>query len=270
MSSAELLLRNELKLHYNSNQIDFIWRCILEDVFIARSFKEVRQKQDYVELILPRLMAGEPIQYITGKSYFYDRLIVVNKHVLIPRSETEILVENAIKAVKVDSSFLNILDIGTGSGCIPIVLKAHCPEVKIQAIDISKDALQIAKTNAASHQVQIDFVQLDFLQSDYWDQLRTPDLIVSNPPYILKSEQKFMSSSALDYEPDEALYASSNDPLIFYKKIEELASSYRKFPILILELNEFKSQEIKDIFSSYKTNVIQDLEGRDRVIEVCK
>ncbi|MCE2961943.1 MAG: peptide chain release factor N(5)-glutamine methyltransferase [Chitinophagales bacterium] len=174
--------------------------------------------------IISRLNLGEPIDYILGYTYFYGLKIEVSEDTLIPRPETEELVELILKENQTRSG-LKILDIGTGSGCIALALKSKLGDAEVTAIDVSIAALEIAKKNSVHLDLKINFVQLDILDEQLWPQLVNYDIIVSNPPYIPQEEKKDMTSSVLDYEPHLALFVE-NDPLLFYKQILKFATSH--------------------------------------------
>lgn len=170
-----------------------------------------------------RFTNEKPIQYITGEAWFYGLQFEVNENTLIPRPETEELVEWIVESQKskAKSQKLEILDIGTGTGCIPISLKANLPEANISAIDISEKALEVAKRNATSNKVEINFIQTNILEEE---DLHTQfDVIVSNPPYVRNLEKEEIKKNVLDYEPHLALFVEDNDALLFYRKIAELA-----------------------------------------------
>lgn len=174
--------------------------------------------------IISRLNQGEPIDYILGYTYFYGLKIEVSKDTLIPRPETEELVELILNENQTRSG-LKILDIGTGSGCIALALKYNLVNAEVTAIDISSKALEIAKKNSDHLDLNINFIPLDILNEQLWSHLTHYDIIVSNPPYIPQEEKTDMTTSVLDYEPHLALFVE-NDPLIFYKQILKFAKSH--------------------------------------------
>jgi release factor glutamine methyltransferase len=174
--------------------------------------------------IIARLNQGEPIDYILGYTYFYGLKIEVSKDTLIPRPETEELVELILNENQTRSG-LKILDIGTGSGCIALALKSKLVDAEVTALDVSDAALEITQRNSVHLDLNIDFIPLDIMNEHLWSQLANYDVIVSNPPYISHKEKKDMTSSVLDYEPHLALFVE-NDPLIFYKKILKFASTH--------------------------------------------
>ena len=202
---------------------------------IIHSEKEIsNQISDQIKSIVGELKTQKPLQYILGETEFYGLKFKVNKHTLIPRSETEELVEWILK-----EEFSSALDIGTGSGCIAITLAKH-KNAKITAIDISTEVLKVAKENAKLNGVKVNFMQQDILQTNI---LPKVDLMVSNPPYVLESEKEKMQANVLEYEPNSALFVEDNNPLIFYKKIGVLAE--KSLNILISGGNIMQSyQEI--------------------------
>lgn len=174
---------------------------------------------------IQRLNQGEPIDYILGYTYFYGLKIDVNQHTLIPRPETEELVDLIINENQ-SSPNLKILDIGTGSGCIALALALKLRYADVTAIDISDDALILARENAAKHKLNIEFKRIDILNSSTWDNLSTYDIIVSNPPYVSIDEKIKLAHSVLQYEPHLALFVNKENPLIFYDKILEFSERH--------------------------------------------
>ena len=221
------------------------------------------------EAILDQLTKDVPVQYITSMSHFFGLRFFVDSSVLIPRPETEELIYNVIQYVQCDK--LNILDIGTGSGCIPITLKTKCNQSTITAIDISKDALEIAQKNAEHHNVEINFRELDFLDKSHWSLLEQYDVIISNPPYISIEEKPLMGTSTLKHEPDIALFTGS-DSLVFYKQIKLFAEKHlTENGALFMELNEFNSEEALAIFKDdYDCQLIEDMQGKARILKCDK
>ena len=195
------------------------------------------------EACTERLKAQEPIQYIIGETEFYGLPFKVNAATLIPRPETEELVAWVISDCKVKTNELNILDIGTGSGCIAITVAKHLPKAKVSAMDISEKALAVATKNASLNNVKLDFQNKNILQATHLD--KAYDIIISNPPYVRELEKAAMQSNVLHFEPCIALYVSDINPLIFYRKIAELAIDSLSFGgWLYFEINEFMSDEM--------------------------
>ena len=211
-----------------------------------------------------RLLSHEPIQQIVGKAQFFGYEFAINQHCLIPRPETEELVQLVIDNVKEPS---RILDIGTGSGCIPIALKKSLQESIVSAIDISREALDLARKNAKKLTVEIDFQLKDILLEDLDKKY---NVIVSNPPYIPFSDKNQMSQNVLEYEPEIALFVANEDPLIFYRRIAALGRNHL-FPNgqLFFETHENYGQEVASLLAdlNYQTiKILQDLNGKERMI----
>ena len=218
-----------------------------------------------IKQIVAELKSHKPIQYILGKTEFYGLKIKVNEHTLIPRPETEQLVDWILK-----ENFVAALDIGTGSGCIPIAL-AKNTDAKVLAIDVSEDALLIAEENAKNNEVEIDFIHQDILQTNY---LQKVDLIVSNPPYVLESEKEKIQENVLDYEPELALFVEDKNPLIFYKKIASLAINFlNENGKLFFEINaKFGKETIEMLADIGFVNIElkKDMNDKDRMIKAIK
>ncbi len=207
----------------------------------------------------------------------------VNEHVLIPRPETEELVEWVVKEIrnkkleirnkKVSNSTFTILDIGTGSGCIAIALKRELHRAELSAIDISNDALLVAKQNAADQNEEINFLQLDFLNERDWSLLPSFDFIVSNPPYIPENEKSKLAKNVVDHEPDVALFVTDNDPFIFYKKYASFADNHLKEKgKIFVEVHEDYSKGVQKIFEekNFKIESKKDIYGKDRMVKAYK
>tara|TARA_B100000959_G_scaffold40564_1_gene40220 strand:+ start:8672 stop:9502 length:831 start_codon:yes stop_codon:yes gene_type:complete len=220
------------------------------------------KKSDCIKQIINELKENKPIQYILGETEFYGLKYKVNKHTLIPRKETEELVDWILK-----EDFNSILDIGTGSGCIAISLAKHS-SAQVTAIDNCEKALEVAKENAKLNKVDIKFCTQDILQST---SLLNLDVIVSNPPYILESEKQNMKANVLQYEPHLALFTFDKDPLLFYKKIGRLAAKYLNFEgKLFFEINEQYGSEILEMLSKIGFVDIalkKDINDKDRMIK---
>ena len=232
---------------------------ILCDFFLQYSRFEVSMALDTIvsaknitvfEKALLRLKKQEPIQYILGTTEFYGLTFKVNKHTLIPRPETEELVDWVLSNLHDQDSMLDILDIGTGSGCIAISLAKNIPTARVSGIDISEKTLEVAQENAVKNQVLVSFCKKDILRTTSLE--KKYDVIVSNPPYVRQLEKKAMNANVLDYEPGVALFVPNEDPLLFYRKIAQLAMvSLQTRGWLYFEINEYLSKEmdvlLKDI-----------------------
>lgn len=244
-------------------------RVLIEDFPIKKQAFDTRAYTE-VQSALNRLLDGEPVQYICGKAYFYDSTFKVSASVLIPRPETEELVDHIIKTYKSQDRALSIVDIGTGSGCIAIMLKKHLPSAHVLGLDVSEDALAIARDNAVLHRTDVQFEVLDFLDERHWSGLgRQWDVIVSNPPYIPLSERHQVGQSCLTFEPHQALFTGDRDGMEFYSAIAKFGRG-RLTPNghVFLELNEFRAAAIEQCFSDhgYQTGIIKDLSGKDRIL----
>lgn len=192
---------------------------------------------------LARLQAQEPIQYILGCTEFYGLPFQVNKYTLIPRPETEELVDWILSHVQNQGVVLDILDIGTGSGCIAVALAKILPRASISALDISLKAIALAKENAINNNVSVSFSDQDILDTKSLE--KKYDVIVSNPPYVRQQEKKAMHTNVLAYEPSNALFVPNGDPLLFYRKIAQLAMvSLQTKGWLYFEINEYLSKEM--------------------------
>ena len=216
--------------------------------------------------IVERLNNEEPIQYILGNTEFFGLVFAVSPVVLIPRPETEELVAMIIKENANEG--LKVLDIGTGSGCIPISLKKNMPNASVYALDISEDALAIAKNNAIANGATIDFLACDILSEPL--SITGLDIIVSNPPYVLESEKKHMHGNVLRYEPAQALFVHDNDPLLFYKKIALIATkSLSRGGKLYFEINERYGIEVAGLLEQKgfgQVRISEDLQGKERMV----
>ena len=213
-----------------------------------------------------KLKSGMPIQYILGHGPFYGRDFLVTKDTLIPRNETEELVHLIIK--ENPKPKLRILDIGTGTGCIPITLALEMNSPEVFAIDISEKALEVASENAENLHAKVDFSKCDILKE--MPQIKDLDILVSNPPYIPLEEKGLMHPNVLDYEPDLALFVSDEDPLIFYRTIAEKGKSLlQPFGKIYFEINERFGNDVVKLLNSLgyqHTRILKDLNGKDRIV----
>ncbi len=246
------------------------------DTFQQRRFAHqellISDEEDLKE-ILQELKKGKPYQQILGYTEFYGNRFLVDENVLIPRPETEELLEIAISKIKNISAStslnatkkLKILDIGTGSGIIPITLKKHFPKAEIHAMDISGKALDIAKKNADFHKTEINFIQADFLNSDLSENY---DVIISNPPYIGINENIEIEDSVKGFEPNIALFSPTSDALIFYRKIAKDCEKYlNESGLFFLEINQKLGKETLALFQNFSKNeLVKDLSGNERFV----
>ena len=220
--------------------------------------------------IISELKTEKPIQYITGEAWFYGLRFEVNENTLIPRPETEELVEWIIdwEKGKGKREKVSILDIGTGSGCIPISLKKEIPNAIVSAIDVSEKALEMAKKNAVDNEVEVNFMLKNILETESLDEKY--NIIVSNPPYVRNIEKQEIKKNVLAYEPHLALFVEDNNALIFYRKIAELAlTSLTSNGKLFFEINQYLGKETVELLENLGFKNIElrkDFVGNDRMI----
>lgn len=270
------LIRYHAMERYESREAETVTKYFFEDIYEIHGFSENKEfPEDEIEELkayAKRIMAGEPIQYITGIANFYGLNFRVNKHALIPRPETEELVNWVLEDLKGKHLQYDLIDIGTGSGCIPIALKKNKQSLRIFGVEKSLDALNVARINGKIFDVEFPVYKFDFLDSNFWSNLSTYDIIVSNPPYVAQSEKDKMDHHVLDYEPNMALFIPDDNYLIFYEKVGEFAKSHLKEGGKIyMEMNEFKVEEIKGVFASQgyqNIEIRKDLQGKARMIKV--
>ena len=263
-----------LKKLYPQQEIDSIVSLVCEEVLNYNRIQQVKyavakldkKYSEQIQDIFLRLVNQEPIQYILGKTSFYDLELYVNPGVLIPRQETELLVDIILRNYPYSDK---ILDIGTGSGCIALSLKKNLLEAEVFALDISQNALDIAKKNSKANNLYIDFIHGDILNPELTVN-QTFNLIVSNPPYVRNSEQKKMHGNVLQYEPHTALFVPDEDPLIYYKAIAGFCMrNLNRGGVLALEINEAFGPETKSELEKYtfsKVEIVKDLNNKDRFI----
>ncbi|MDR1371376.1 MAG: peptide chain release factor N(5)-glutamine methyltransferase [Dysgonamonadaceae bacterium] len=271
---------NKLNPIYEKNEIRSLSQRIIESVFkmkfheisLCKDKKISSNERRQIEDILLKLQNHAPIQYILGETEFYGMPFIVNPTVLIPRPETEELVGWIIQNHRQNgSSPLQILDIGTGSGCIAISLAKHMPESWVYAIDLSEKALETAKQNALMNGVDVQFMRQDILKPFSPDILSLKwDIIVSNPPYVSFFEQKNMSRNVLDYEPHDALFVPDDAPLLFYEQIAESGIIHlKKDGAIYVETSALYGKETAEMFrrKGYRhVEMRKDLSGRDRMV----
>lgn len=271
-------LLQELNDIYADNEIREFAKIMLEHVLKVSRTQLLMMSNDHLSAnqiselraMSDKLKKQIPIQYIIGKTEFYDLSFEVNKSVLIPRPETEELVDWILKDHKHQPQ--KIVDIGTGSGCIAISLKANMPNTEVYAWDISTDALSVAKKNAEINNVSITFQEVDVL--NHQPQINELDCIVSNPPYVRELEKELMEDNVLNHEPHTALFVSNNDPLIFYRTIAKLGIEMLKTDgLLYFEINEYLSPEMTDMLTEmgyFSIECRKDINGKDRMMKAHK
>ena len=230
------------------------------------------KQQEQLQKITGELLQHRPVQYVLGEAWFMDMKLRVNESVLIPRPETEELVEWILNDIrKSGNKEISLIDIGTGSGCIPIAVRKKIPDAGVSAIDVSDNALQVAILNSIEQKVLVDFLHLDFLNEEEWNQLGKYNIIVSNPPYIKQSEAGLMRDNVLKYEPKVALFVPDKDALVFYKAIAKFSRSHLKpGGSVYVEINEALGEAVVAIFKATGfTEVIlkKDMQGRERMVK---
>lgn len=265
-------LVGSLQANMDAREAANVTSIVFEDVFHWKQGHDNRPlsnlEQDKLGQIGHRLLTGEPLQYVLGMADFYGLKFRVSPAVLIPRPETEELVYQILEKAK-DRSWKTALDVGTGSGCIPISLKKSRPDWIVSGMDVSQEALEVARENADLNEVNVLWKKQDVLASQGWDTLPNYDLIISNPPYIPNRERQIMTSSVLDFEPGLALFVPDEDPFLFYRTILQMASiKLNSGGALFFEVNEFNARGLlrhvpEGLFES--VDLIQDMQGKDRI-----
>ncbi len=260
---------------YSDNEAKTIFVWLIEHYFDATSTDLLMDKRIFIttdtfakyQKAISRLTQGEPVQYVLGYTEFFNCRIEVNKDVLIPRPETEVLVDWIVSDVQQMhlSDELRIADLGTGSGCIAIALASQLRN-PISAIDVSFEAIKLAKKNATSNQVNIDLQEMDMEHLDNME--GTPDIIVSNPPYVMTTEKEQLETNVIDHEPHMALFA--DDPLYFYILIFKYVQKNQKVKYVYLELNHLTADQVARLFRSIDHEVCRirkDMRGNKRYLK---
>ena len=280
LNEARTVLTKELSTIYDNDELKNIIDLVLEYITNMSRMEQVKSKMAYLtctqlenlDIITERLKHNEPVQYVLGQAWFAGMKFKVNKNVLIPRPETEELVDWVIKESQQSNvKSQNILDVGTGSGCIPITLKKNLPEVNLSAIEVCSEALFTATENAIEHTAEVDFILLDFLDEEKWTELGQFDIIVSNPPYIKQSEKDIMHIRVKEFEPHLALFVPDTDALLFYRKLSDFSLKHLKpGGSLFLEINEALGDTVVSLFRSagfINIELKKDLQGKDRMVK---
>jgi release factor glutamine methyltransferase len=281
LKEFKLFFNEALSAIYPKTEIDSFFFILMEeklklqriDTVLKSDFLITEKNLIDLKNIVKRLQKEEPIQYIIGNTEFYGLPFLVDKNTLIPRTETEELVAWVLDEIKVFTNNkiieLSILDIGTGTGCIPISLAKNLTSLNISAIDISPEALLIAKQNAILNKVTIEFIELDILNAESLPQ--EYNVIISNPPYVRELEKKEIKNNVLENEPHLALFVADENPLIFYNKIADLAKKQlSENGMLFFEINQYLGKEtinmlVKNGFKNIQLK--KDLFGNDRMIK---
>ena len=275
-------ISRELLSIYDQREAENIANLMIENITgfkkLDRVINKATQLTSSQEVILHQytalLLQHQPVQYVLHEAWFYGMKLYVDEHVLIPRTETEELVEWMLKDAETNKQPINILDIGTGSGCIPIALKKNMPAAEVWAVDISNEALLVAQRNADTQQTSITFQQADILNKPYPSVLPTFDVIVSNPPYIPLSDKKAMHPNVLQHEPHLALFVANEDPFLFYNAIVDFAQSLlNPGGSLYFEIHEAMGEEVKQQLTQkgfINVQVKKDMQGKDRMVKATK
>jgi release factor glutamine methyltransferase len=271
----------ELSSIYDKMEIESFFYIVLEkfhdlkriDLALNQNIKMDEMQHLQWENVILELKLQKPIQYILGETEFYGLKFLVNKNVLIPRPETEELVELIVAESRMSKNkWLKILDIGTGSGCIAVSLAKNIANAKVVAIDVSEQALETAKKNAQINEVEVDFILKNILKTENLEE--TFDVIVSNPPYVRMLEKEEIKPNVLENEPHLALFVENDDALIFYKKIAELAKkNLSENGRLYFEINQYLGNETVELLENLEfknVELIKDIYGNHRMIKGTK
>ncbi|MEI6264447.1 MAG: peptide chain release factor N(5)-glutamine methyltransferase [Sphingobacteriia bacterium] len=282
ISEAKQSIINSILLHYDKREASNIASMLMEwitkmnktDLLLNKNVLLLPDQINNINDFSKRLIIGEPIQYIIGEAWFMSNRYKVSKDTLIPRPETEELVAWVLEELQQHNlNHIHLIDIGTGSGCIPISIKVKAPSVNMVAIDISNHTIAIAEENAKQLNCSIQFKVLDFLDESTWSNLEPAHIIVSNPPYIKESEKSAMHQNVVDFEPHNALFVPNDDALIFYRAILRFSQSHL-LPggSIYLEINEALGKEVVALFSSSYPSVElkKDIFGKDRMVKIKK
>ncbi len=294
IAEAEKWIKQSLKNLYDENESQALATMVLEyctglsrsEVFVNRLRETSDKQKESIQAYIERLCRYEPIQYISNKASFYGLDLYVNEAVLIPRPETEELVDWIIKDVKSlrndvfqkevatadATTSLKILDIGTGTGCIALALKKAMPKAEVWGCDISEEALNVARRNGSLLDIRVDFQGINFLDEAAQKALPTVDVMVSNPPYIPLRDKVAMHPNVVRYEPHTALFVADNDPLVFYTAIAHFAKKrlYQK-GFIYVEVHEDFGREVARLFEKEgyaQVEVRKDMQGKERMIRI--
>ena len=284
LNEARTVLTKELTGIYDNAELKNVADLVLEHITKMPRMDQVKSKLSYltctqlenIDAITERLKRNEPIQYVLGEAWFAGLKFNVNKNVLIPRPETEELVNWVVKenqnriGIGSKGKSQNILDVGTGSGCIPITIKKKLPLANVTAIDVCSEALFTATENAIEHNAEVDFILQDFLDEEKWAGLGQFDCIVSNPPYVKQKEKDTMHARVKEFEPPLALFVPDNDALLFYRKLSDFSLQHlNPGGSLFVEINEVLSDAVVNLFRSAGYSDIElkkDMQGKDRML----
>ena len=269
----------KLNLVYSEGEAAAICRILFEDLLSltpslisAKADEDLSSgDQEKLNVALEKLLLHTPVQYVTGHTIFCGLPFIVNENVLIPRPETEELVHEVINALK-NKPQQKILDIGTGSGCIPVSIKKNIPQAEVIAVDLSNGALETAKKNAAANHVDVKFHCIDFTDEAQSATLPSFDIIISNPPYIPENEKELLDKNVTAFEPHLALFVPDNDPLMFYRLIHSFAKTHlNEGGKIFLEMHEEFAKETAALFTgNYSAEIKKDINGKERMLIVTR
>ena len=280
MQASLTYIRKELEGLFPESEVESFIRIIFSslknysqtDLILKKDEVLFEDERNTIQEIVIRLKNQEPIQYILGETEFYGLTFKVNPSVLIPRPETEELVDWILKSELPESPV--IFDVGTGSGCMPISLKKNLPNAQVLACDISKESLKVASENAKINQVEVEFILQDFLNLQAPEGFPKLDILISNPPYVRDSEKKLMEKNVLDFEPETALFVPDDDPLRFYKALVEFGNDrLRKGGLMFWEINEAFGKECVLLLKENGYSNVElrkDLNGKYRIVKAQK
>ena len=281
---AEQSLTTKLHLIYEDREAATIAAMVMEfvtgkskmDRWLVKNENLSDNHMELLQAYTNQLLSGKPVQYVLGEAWFKGLCLSVNEHTLIPRPETEELVNVCASWASTNLNNkpgIQILEVGTGSGCISIALQQKIPAAIITAIDISVGAIEVASINAAKYNTPIQFKKLDFLNEACWPEMGSYDIIISNPPYIAETEKTNMAGHVLNFEPHTALFVESNNPLVFYNAIAKFGNTHlRNDGALFVEINQALGSQTIDAFTqhAYNTELHKDLFENDRMIVAIK
>jgi len=280
IEEARKEVNNSIATIYEKSEADNITEIVMEHITRWSRPERILNKEiplsftqkKLLSQIILRLEQHEPIQYLINEAWFAGMIFYVDKNVLIPRPETEELLDWIVKDVRSDTSNIKkMLDVGTGSGCIAIALKNKIPNAEIWGCDVSDEALNVARMNADALNATIDFVPLDFLDPGQRKQLPHVDIIVSNPPYIPQSDKNEMKKNVLEFEPATALFVPDNDSLVFYNAIADFGKEkLNGNGNIYVEIHENLGEQVKNLFKlkGYSfAELRKDMQGKDRMVK---
>jgi release factor glutamine methyltransferase len=277
ITAARRQLQNSLNNIYDEGEAAAITKRVM-DHLTAGATKAIdaekefdTQQETLLQNLTNRLLQNEPVQYVLNEEWFCGLRFYVDNRVLIPRPETEELVEWVIANCRFPLDKLSILDIGTGSGCIPIALKRKLRKADVWSVDISKPALEVARKNADTLGADVNFVLMDFLDREKRKQLPSFDIIISNPPYVPEKDKQQMQPNVLQHEPHTALFVANEDPLLFYRAIAEFGKNHlntagEMYTEMHEDLGKAASAVFKD--AGYNTELKKDMQEKERMLRI--